>query len=103
VQAYGDLLLLLVEPIFRETLGSLADHSAAQEAQSLGALEPLARAELTLRNLAILTLEVASQTFEPSSRLPRWARTIQEARAAHEEAVDFLAQTRRRLGDPEAT
>ena len=56
--------------------------------KQLDALQPIARAELQLRQLALLCLREASRPYRRTIRVPDWDRHLEELQAEFDAAVE---------------
>jgi hypothetical protein len=75
-----DLFLALIDEDCRELAWFHADRTGFQKARGVHhEIEPIARAELTLRQIAIHSLDCAHQKFRKSVRLSEWDNQIHEA------------------------
>lgn len=114
VTACQDSLLVLLPFESRERLRSQTSSVLLGRARNLEDVETLARAELTLRRLAVLYLKAASRPYRGEVRSPDWDRLLQEALSEFDAAEggweeasrgrpQDASQTRRPPADERAT
>lgn len=87
VNEYSKLFLVLVDPDAQERLLLRAMSPANWLTGQAAEIAPIASAELTLRKVAVVSIECISAPFSGESRLPQWDRRIEEAQAEFDRAA----------------
>lgn len=91
----GNLFLELIDKDCWELARFHADRTALKAGRLHDEIEPIARAELTLRQMAIHALDCAHQKFRKSVRISEWEIEIRQAINEFNEAVDAWIEAKR--------